>query len=178
MEDNEIALLVQQCNEGKITVQELAARLAADGKRLQICDMSKDRHPAYPDGNNESRSGFTYNPYYHPKGKFFQNIVKKALLKCIDWAHTAIVKGYDMDAYKYDDPRLQAINTYMRGYIGTNFIESKPYKFDFMNKMVDIFMFMCKEDIYYRARILDMFKNMPHDYELTQLEIENINRWH
>jgi len=177
MDDAKISALMIQCNGGEITLQELRQKLADGGSDLKVYDKRSERNVNYPDGNNESRNGFIFNPGFHPKGQFFQNVIKKAILAAINFAHSAIVKNYDREAYLYDDSRLRDLNIFLRKYIDANFQDSKPYKSDFMLKLVDILLFLMKEDVYYRARMIDIFANMPRS-ELTDIEKENIEKWH
>lgn len=181
MDDKEIADLLKQCNEGKITLQELQKKLAEGGSTLKAYDKRTERNPSYPEGNNGSRNGFTYNPNLHPKGKYFQYIVKPAIRAAIDFAHGAITKYYDKDAYKYDDSRLQAWDTYLVDFIDKNFNGSgkqdKLYKSDFMLKIKDIVLFLMKEDIYYRPRFIMLINGIP-EVGLMKEELDNIERWH
>lgn len=141
---------------------------------------AKDRDPRIRDNENggNGKGGFRFSPYYHEKGKFLQDVIKKGILKAISLAHDQIVGKYDPDAFKLEDERLQNLNGYLRAYLSVNFEHDHPRKITFMSQIVDIVMFLMKEDIYYRARFLDMLKNMPRDYELTTEELENINKWH
>lgn len=145
-----------------------------EGKKRQELRATQ-RNPEYPAGDNRTRNEFIFSPYEHPKGKFFQNIKSGIMIKAINFAHSAILKGYDMDAYVYDDPRLKAQNEFFREYIQENF-RHVAYKTEFMNKIVDIIMFLVKEDIYYR-RLMDMLNRRPY-FELTKDEQENIEKWH
>ena len=134
-----------------------------------------DRNPKTPEGDNWTRDEFTFSHYYHPKGKFFANWKSKAIIPAINLAHKMILKGYDMDAYIYDDPRMQKYNDFFKNYIRVNF-QDRDYKIDFMNKIVDIILFIMKEDIFYSSRFMDIFNKIPH-VELTEDQELNIQKW-
>ena len=158
---------------------KLFAEDVVDGQVVRW-NPAKDRDPRIKENENagNGKGGFRFSPYYHEKGKFLQDVIKKGIIKAIDLAHSQIVGRYDPDAYKLQDERLCELNAYMRAYLSYNFEHQAPRKITFMSQILDIVMFLMKEDIYYRARFLDMWKNMPRDYELTQEELENINKWH
>lgn len=156
----------------KLSLQQLQDII----KKGKIWNSAKDRNPRYPDGDNRSRTGFLYNPYFHDKGKLLQTLIKPAILASIDMIHKAIVMKYDQEAYIYDDPRLQTFNAYFRAYIKYNFRHTE-YKTQFMNKVLDIILFLMKEDSYYRSRFFDMLNQVPKA-ELTQDELDNINEFH
>jgi hypothetical protein len=158
---------------------KLFAEDVVDGQVVRW-NPAKDRDPRIKENENagNGKGGFRFSPYYHEKGKFLQDVIKKGIIKAIEVAHDQIVGRYDPEAYKLDDGRLRELNAYMRAYLSYNFEHQAPRKITFMSQILDIVMFLMKEDIYYRARFLDMWKNMPRDYELTQEELENINKWH
>ena len=158
---------------------KLFAEDVVDGQVVRW-NPAKDRDPRIKENGNggNGKGGFRFSPYYHEKGKFLQDVIKKGIIKAIELAHDQIVGRYDQDAYELQDERLCELNAYMRAYLSYNFEHQAPRKITFMSQIVDIVMFLMKEDIYYRARFLDMWKNMPRDYELTQEELENINKWH
>ena len=128
-----------------------------------------------PKGKNESRFGFLHHHVFDIKGQFFQNTLKKHILKVIDRMHSdgltesdinhlriAITtihfswrKLYDRDAFVYSDPRLKALNTYLKSYISSHISDELPYNHDLLFKIVDISLGMAKEDSYYRARLVD-----------------------
>ena len=163
----------------EISADELAAIVKKEGANLSFWNRDEDRHPAYPEGDNRSRTGFLFNPYHHEKGKFFQHVTKKAILRAIDFAHKAMRKHYDVDAYVYDDPRLNALNDFLHAYMDIHFADEHTH--DFMPKVVDIILGLMKEDIRYRARFLDLFtqlgKMYPDGFQLTENEKDNIKRW-
>jgi len=160
----------------KITLEQLTAVIKESHPSAWVTLAERD--PQHPEGDNNSRNRFIYNPYHHPKGQFFQNVIKKAIMKAIDFAHGAMLKKYDKDVFVYGDPRLKKLDEFVKQYTQENFKDT-PYKIDFMNKITDIALGLAKEDIYYRARMFDMmnrFAFMYPIYKLTELELENVNR--
>lgn len=158
---------------------KLIAEDVVDGQVVRW-NPAKDRDPRIKGNGNagNGKGGFRFSPYYHDKGRFLQDVIKKGIIKAIELAHDQIVGKYDPEAYALEDERLVNLNGYYRAYLSGNFEHQAPRKITFMTQTLDILMFLMKEDIYYRARFLDMLKNMPRDYELTTEEIENINKWH
>jgi hypothetical protein len=158
---------------------KLIAEDVVDGQVVRW-NPAKDRDPRVKENSNggNGKGGFRFSPYYHDKGKLLQDVIKKGIIKAIELAHDQIVGKYDPEAYALEDERLVNLNGYYRAYLSGNFEHQAPRKITFMTQTLDILMFLMKEDIYYRARFLDMLKNMPRDYELTTEEIENIAKWH
>lgn len=150
-----------------------------DGKTIRW-NPALERDPRVKNNENAGgKSGFRFSPFYHAKGLFLQNVIKKSIIKTIDTIHSQITKGYDVDAYVFDDPRLTQLNIYLSVYLSENFCnleKTNTRKLDFMMKIKDIVMFLMKEDIYYRARFFELFSNLPR-FELNQDEIDNITRW-
>lgn len=167
-----ISDLQKQFNSGELMIEDFQRKVAEEGGKAEFWNYETGRNPEYKRG--ESQLGFPYNPYFHIKGKYFQGVIKIAIRKAIDFAHSGILKQFDKDGYVFDDERLKAIDEYCRGYIAKNFPD--PYKVDFMTKVIDIILFLMKVDIFYRARFLDMIKNLPRNHELTKEEEENIKR--
>jgi len=180
-EETSIIDKIKLIPSGKATTKDINAELEKMGSKLRILssediDKSLKTKRQYPVGDNRTRTnGFTYAANEHPLGELLSGIKAKILIESINAAHRLILKGYDMDAYVYDDPRLKAQNEHFRNYIKTNF-QHAGYKIEFMNKLVDIIMFLRKEDIYY-VRIFDMLETMPR-FGLTDEEQSNIDRWH
>jgi hypothetical protein len=165
-------------NDQKLKLMQEDKLLASemiDGKEVRW-NPAKDRDPRIKE--NESSTGFRFSPYFHDKGIFLQQVIKRGITKAIAVAHSQIVGKYDSDAFRFDDTRLQELSGYMRAYISENFSHDSPYKITFMSHILDIVLFLMKEDIYYRARFLDMWKHMPREYELTEEERRNIQEWH
>lgn len=138
---------------------------------------AKERDPRVKGNENAGEhSGFRWSPFYSAAGKYLQEFIKPTIIKTIALIHKQIVGKYDPHAYELSDPRLVEMNTYIRSYISTNFQHSMPRKLTFMMQIVDIIMHLMKEDVYYRARFLDLFNNMPR-FEITENESNNIQRW-
>lgn len=172
-----ITELLEQFNTGKLNIDEFIKKVRAQGEKADFWNWESEANPRYKD-NNKTRVGFTYNPSHHIKGKFFQSIIKSAVKAAINFAHSQILKHYSREAFVYDDERLKAIDEYCKRYIDTNFQNSYPYKSQFMEKVIDIILFIMREDIYYTSRWLDMINGLPRGHELTEIEKENIRKWH
>lgn len=158
--------------EGKMLFEDIV-----DGKVVRW-NPATDRDPRIKENRNAgTKGGFRFSPFYHEKGIYLQNVIKTGIIKAIELAHDQIVGKYDPEAYRLEDPRLVKLNAYFRAYVSEKFEHSMPRKLKFMTQILDIVMFLMKEDIYYRSRFLEMLKNMPHDYELEPEELENIQRW-
>lgn len=163
----------------EISADELGRIVKEEGANISFWNRDEDRHPAYLKGDNRSRTGFLFNPYHHEKGKFFQHVTKKAILRAIDFAHKAMTKHYDVDAYVYDDPRLNALNDFLHAYMDIHFADE--YTHSFMPKVVDIILGLSKEDIRYRVRFLDLINKIikfyPNGFTLTENEKENLKKF-
>lgn len=174
---------------GEINVDELSditQRLGVDTSFWEW-NMAVDANPDYPDGNEDSRVKNKWNVYHSMKGKFYQRVIKKALFAAINMVHNYTIERYNKDQFIYDDVRLKRIDSFAKKYVDENFRESKGYKDTFMKKIIDITLgTIAKEDIYYRARMFDMINKFIKEFgkdgndafELTQIERENIDRWH
>ena len=158
-----------------VTVRLPLSTIMDHNGKFVIYDQTIDRNPKYPEGDNQTRKEFTYSPNYHPKGVFFCDWKSKMVIPSINLAHKAILKGYDIDAYVFDDEGLQAQYQHFRNYIKENFRHAQ-YKTDFMIKIIEIAFFIIKEDCYYR-RLIDMMETMPR-FGLRDYEKENIAKWH
>lgn len=164
---------------GKITLDEFRkgyTEFVAEGAKLgvtiSIYDAANERNPAYPEGNNSNRDGFTYTAA-HPKFKKFQNVLKPATILAINKWHKWISTKWDKDSFVYDDPRMQCLDTTIHKLIDELF-DHEQRKVDFMHKGADILLFFMKEDSYYSARIFALLNRLPF-FTLTQTEIENID---
>ena len=179
MSNETIESALKKYDRKEITADELSAIVKAEGANIAFWDRTKDRHPAYPEGNNKSRVGFLFNPYHHEKGKFFQGVIKKVVLRGIAFAHKWMTQYYDTDMFVYDDPRLNALNDFLQVYMDLHFSDTRTH--DFMPKIVDITMGLMKEDIRYRARFLDLLTQLiklyPNGFPLTETEKENIKKF-
>jgi hypothetical protein len=163
----------------EINADELGEIVKKEGAQLSFWNREKDRHPAYPENDNRSRTGFLFDPYHHEKGKFFQHVTKKAILRSIAFAHKWFIQYYDTDAYVYDDPRLGGLNDLLQAYMDLHFADE--YTHDFMPKVVDIILAIMKEDIRYRARFFDIINKIieyyPKGFTLTENEKDNIKKF-
>lgn len=144
---------------------------------------AKQANPVYK-GNNKSRYGAVYNPYYHPLGKFFQGTIKGSMLKCVDFVHSGLLK-YDASAYEFEDPRLIAIRNEATAAINELFFDELERrtrddgtrKVQFMLKVLDIGLFLMKEDWFYRwrfIRLLQRIGKVVEQMEPTKEEISNL----
>lgn len=129
-------------------------------------------------GQKPGENGFRFSPFFHKKGKFFQDVAKTGMVKAIAAAHKQITGGYDKNAYVFEDPRIQKLSTFFRYFIAENFEDGAAVGCDrklvFMYQLIDIVLFLMKEDIYYRARFFKMFNELPRAWALTQPEENNI----
>lgn len=159
--------------------EKLLAVVEIDGEKV-FWNPAKEKDPRITGNENAGgKSGFRFSPYFHPKGKFLQDVIKLGMIKAIATAHKQINRGYDQDAFKYEDPRLQQLNTFFQIFISENFGDAKtgPRKLIFMFQMADIVLFLMKEDIYYRTRFLKMFNEVPGSWQLTEEEEKNLIKW-
>jgi hypothetical protein len=171
-------------NDGKIKPEELieqieynlALSLEGTDRSIHVAGV----HPLSKEHNNNrthiSRSYLTTN-----QGKFFQFAWKKIVLKAIDYIHTSLQKHYDQNIYVFDDPDFKQIKLFSSAFIDTYFTHCKPYKSDFMYKIMDIVLGIAKEDPYYCARLklfLSKFiEHFPDGFKLTESEKRNIEAW-
>jgi hypothetical protein len=87
----------------------------------------------------------------------------------IDFAHRGILK-YDSDAFVYDDVRLQTIsNTIISGI--KIFFDNDPT----LIKCSNIFIFLMKEDIYYRPRWIQILQDIREIVEKLNIDTLNIH---
>lgn len=172
--------LQKQFNSGELTIEDFQRKVAEEGGKAEFWNYETDRNPEYK--GDESRLGFPFSPYFHPKGKYFQGVLKKAVLRAIGFAHSALLKHYDKNIFIYDDERLKKIEEFAKWYIGIKFMDSPGYKDKFMHEITDISLGFSKEDVYYRARLLDganqfyvwMKENYPEGFPLTEEEEQNL----
>ena len=170
---------IQKFNKSEITKEELEAIAKVTGRKVTIWDKTTQRHPNYPNSNQQSRIGFTYDPK-HKKGKFLNNIIKKVIWKSVEFVHRKLIKQYDSEIFIYDDARLGALNDFLYAFIDQHGSHSPP-RAKLYRQMVDIFLGLMKEDLRYRALFFQCF-NEGHvafrKFELTIAEKDNIKRWH
>ncbi len=166
----DVARAYRRFKKGNLSLEKLQA-IITNAKPEQLVQ----RDERYPQGNNESREGFSQQ-LQTKKGLFFQNIIKKAVIAAIGLAHQWMLDEYDKDIYVYSDERLQRLDKFGREYINLNFRDTS-YKIDFMVKILEFTLGLAKEDVYYRARLFDAI-NMFVGYEmfiLTEAEKVSIN---
>jgi hypothetical protein len=159
-------------DEFKKGYEEFVAAGAKLGVTISIYDAANERNPAYPVGNNSNRNGFTYTAA-HPKFKIFQNVMKPATIVAINKWHKWISAKWDKDAFVYDDPRMQCLDTKVHGLIDELF-DHEQRKLDFVHKGADIMLFYMKEDSYYSGRVFALLNRLPY-FVLKQCEADNIN---
>ena len=129
-----------------------------DGSIVQW-DMANDPKPDCV--GNQSRNGFLYNCYTHAKGKLFQYTIKPAITGIIKRVHDKDIPRYDKDAYVYEDPRLLKLDQIIKETIDEVIQDAdKDRKREILKDCADISMFMLKEDVFYRPRILQAFVKM------------------
>ena len=156
---------------GDISIDQLVSAGKLMGVTVAPYDPVDGRNAIYPVGNNSNRIGFT-RTLVSPLGKKFQGVLKPAIIATINKMHKWICGDWDKDAFVYDDPRMQILDTNLHEYIDEYF-DHEQRKIDFMHKIIDICLFIAKEDIYYSARMFDMANKLPF-FILTPDEIENI----
>lgn len=108
------------------------------------------------------------------------------------------IKIYDSEAFTYDDVRLQKISEFLHKEICIHYQDDPT-----LLKIIDIIIFLMKEDIYYRPRWILILQDIEptvkgiternpsviliglsrlcrlcKGMKLTPTEIENIERWH
>jgi len=159
------------------------AELSEDEHR-KLCSLSFDEkgnaygynpakmaNPAWK-GNAKSRIGFTFDPYYHPLGKFLQGTIKGSLMKCVNFVHSGILR-YDSNAYQYEDTRLIELHNVISESIEELFydeLEARSWndgrrKIELLKKSCDIALFLMKEDIAYRWRFMLLMQRVGRAVE-------------
>lgn len=142
-------------------------------------------HTNTPVGN-QSRNGFLHNCNNTSLGKFFQYTVKKGIESVIFRLHDKDIPRYDKQAYVYDDPRLQKLDTIISAVINESINDADcKRKREILHACKDICLFMLKEDIYYRPRVLlagvaaakELLANEQMMTALTEIEAYNVVRY-
>lgn len=136
----------------------------------------------YEDGDNSDRKdGFTFSPYHHVLGKFFQNDIKIIIRKALETAEWWIVRKYDKDAFVYDAKWLQHLDKFTKDYIEERF-QHAQYKLDFMHQIRHIILFIAKEDPFYTCILKDFINRFVVEFadgfELTESERFNLDSYH
>jgi len=180
--------LLRKFKAGRISVKAFAKELQKLGVNPEFWLTNAQMAQSVRAGD-ESREGFKNNCYTDKKkGMFFQTIIKKAILKAIDFAHLYLQNQYDKNIFVYEDERLKSLNAFGEHIISTYYNDSsaKGYKDVFMRKCIDIKLGLNKEDVYYRARdfatinefVTWMQENYPNGIPLTEGELRNIEEYH
>jgi hypothetical protein len=89
----------------------------------------------------------------------------------VNKVHSDLKGKYDKDMYIYSDPRLLFLDKFAKEFIKDN-VKSKS-NIDLLNKIVDIALGLCKEDIYYRVRVLEFLNRFMEEnvrFVLTEEE--------
>lgn len=131
-----------------------------------------------------SRYQFTYE-HTTAKGQWLQWFLKKLIAKSIHFWYGLIKGKYDKNAYVFQDPRLFMIQQFIKNYAKDNMEERKQ---EIINEAADIFLFLLKEDIFYRVRAMDAIRLWGHLYPgmkwkdeplygLDEPEQENLQLW-
>jgi len=136
----------------------------------------------YEKGDNSNREkGFTYSPYHHVLGKFFQHDIKMIIRKALDTAEWWIEHKYDRDAFVYDAAWLQRLDKFTKDYIDGRFQEAN-YKLRFMHQIRHIVLFIAKEDPFYTCILKDFINQFVVEFrdgfELTESEQYNLEMGH
>ena len=156
---------------GDISYDDFVAQ-ADDAGVIVAMHHIDERHPAYPEGNNNSRV-YAFTHYINSvKGNIFQRVMKPVIVRGVNRWHRWIVNDWDSQAFQYDDPRMTTLAKRAYKLIDVMF-DHQPRKIKFMQEGADILLFIMKEDIYWRGRIFAFLNLLPY-FELTELEQENI----
>ncbi len=189
--DEKTKQAVEDYGNGKIDIAELRAQTIDSG--INWWDARTEPNPHYGPRDNRSRDkGQTYNPFNHPKGKFWQGFLKPTIIKLIgkaaanpwilktplfpkviNFVHTQMKERYYEDIFTYDDEFLLFFETFCKSYIDMEFMNGYPRKHDFMYQVVDINMGLCKEDVYYCARFKDFIAKFVRIYNIKYPESNN-----
>lgn len=167
----QIEEVLKQYQRGEIPIHMVRRLLEDIGANASFWDWELDRNPNYTP--EESKIGFMWNPKHSKKGIFMQNITKRVLIKMCDFIYNSMLK-YDKDAFKFGDSRLIAIKDYTEKYIIANL--AVKYKKDIVRKLVNIVLFVAKEDVYYRVVGLKMINEAPHNFEITKEEMHYFDK--
>lgn len=173
-----LKLAIEKYNREEITRDELEVVAKAAMRKVNIWDNQSERNPLYPVGFEISRVGFSYDPK-HPKGRYFEKIIKKVMWKTIEYVHKKMLK-YDENIFIFDDARLAACQDFWLAFIDTNASHSAA-RAELYGKALNLFLGLQKEDLRYRALFFqgyNEFVKVHKRFELTAVEEDNIKRWH
>lgn len=158
--------LLKTYQEGKITMHTMRRLIEDLGAETHFWDWELDSNPLYRP--EESKIGFTWNPYHNKKGIFMQNVTKRVIIKMVDFIYKSILK-YDKHSYAFSDPRLLLLKSFVSDFTEQNL--KVKYKRDLAAKLIDIGLFMMKEDVYYRVLGLEMINKLPRNIKVYDDEM-------
>lgn len=167
----QIEEVLKQYQRGEISIHMVRRLIEDIGGEASFWDWELDKNPNYTP--EESKIGFTWNPNHNKKGIFMQNITKRVLIKMCDFIYNSILK-YDKDAFGFSDPRLVSLKDYAEKYLINNLVVE--HKKNLIRKLVNIVLFVLKEDVYYRVVALKMINEAPHNFGITNEEMSFFNR--
>jgi len=119
-------------------------------------------------------------------GRFFQETIKVWLEKGIARIHDKEIPRYDKEAYVFDDQRLQLLQSELKALSRKHLNDNdKTRKRELVDNIAEIWLFMMKEDIYWRRVGLPFLFEfaefiVEHKDILTQVtpdEIANREKW-
>ncbi len=134
---------------------------------------------------NQSRNGFLHNCYSTAMGRFFQETIKRWLETGIARIHNKEIPKYDKDAYTFDDPRLKLLHDTLLKLIEKYLNDcDKDRKRELVRDISEIWLFMMKEDIYWRRVGVPLLVDLAHVivenesiFVLTPEEEQNLVRF-
>lgn len=163
--------LIQQYRNGKLSMHQLRRSIVEHGGEAEFWDFELSKHPDYK--AEDSKVGFMWNPLFSHKGIFMQNVTKRVIEKMVNFVYKSCLK-YDKDAFKFSDKRLIQLKHYTELYITANL--SVGYKKDFVTKLMEIALFLLKEDVYYRVAAFKLINGFPRRIEITAEEMSFFDR--
>ena len=139
----------------------------------------------YDDDDHFDRVGFQHSPYHNPLGKIMQAKAKPMIRKAIKLAHWYIENRYGKEPFRYDSEFTRFVDDRLHAYIDQNFAQDEKLKVEMMHDIRDIAGFMCKEDLFYRARFKDFINKFviefndryPDGVKLTEHETHSLALW-
>jgi hypothetical protein len=178
MADN-IKLTQEQLNEIDSSYNLFAAGKISSEEYIQTCTkygirpIDKRTEPVYKDGDNSSRVGFKWCCYNHPKGKYFQNVIKILIRNTLTSVHSLIVeKDKDGNIGNYKDSRLTFLDKFAKDFIKYrmgNHDGGIQYKKDLSNQAADILLWYANNDTNFRTKMLTMINTFSDKKTLFQL---------
>lgn len=162
---------MQRYKKGELSMHQLRRVIAEHGGEAEFWDFELSKHPDYK--AEDSKIGFLWNPIFSHKGIFMQNVTKRVIEKMLNFVYKSCLK-YDKDAFKFSDIRLKWLKTYTESYIGVYM--SVGYKKDFVKKLVEIGLFIMREDVYWRVVVFRFLNSLRHTFNIGTDEMEYFNR--